>query len=45
LLTLLWSCTGDWFLNPLVWGTHSQMATSFACSSRCRQNLNTYRGF
>jgi len=34
------SRTGDWSLNPLVCGSHSQMATSFACISRCRQNLN-----
>ena len=40
-LIFFMSCTGDWTLNPLVWGTHSLMATSFACSSRCRQNLNS----
>jgi len=34
------SRTADWSLNPLVCGAHSQMATSFAWSSRCRQNLN-----
>jgi len=45
LFVLFWvfffmSPTGDWSLNPLVCGAHSQMATSFACSSCCRQNLN-----
>ena len=39
-LTCFLSRAGDWSLNPLVCGAHSQMATSFACSSRCRQNLN-----
>ena len=34
------SRTGNWSLNPLVFGAHSQMATSFVCSSCCRQNLN-----
>jgi len=34
------SRTGNWSLNPLVCGAHSQIAASFACSSRCRQNLN-----
>jgi len=28
------SRTGDWSLNPLVCGAHSQMATPFACISQ-----------
>ena len=34
------SRAGDWSLNPIGCSAHSQMATSFACSSRCRQSLN-----